>query len=137
MAQHTFFHKSIAGTNRDAMAARNAARLSDGGPAVPEHTGIGVFPVDGERFVNLDVLTCLDAPAAENALVGVVAIERICVIDLVRFRSEWDPLMLNSQQFRCVVDHAIAVVVVADRAVQHMVAENAIKRFHLSGCSFP
>jgi hypothetical protein len=63
MAQHGFFRKSIAGANRDAMAARNAAGLSDGGPAVPEHTGIGVVPVDRKRFVSLDVLTCLDAPA--------------------------------------------------------------------------
>jgi hypothetical protein len=67
----------------------------------------------------------------ENALVGVVAIERICVIDLVRFRSEWDLLVLNSQQFRRVVDDAVAIVIVADRAVQHVIGQDAIKRFHL------
>jgi len=73
----------------------------------------------------------LIAEIAENALVEVVAIERICAIDLVRFRSEWDPLVLNSQQFRRVMDDAVAVVVVADRAVQHVIAQNAIECFHL------
>ena len=60
----------------------------------------------------------LIAEIAENALVEVVAIERICAIDLVRFRSEWDPLVLNSQQFRRVMDDAVAVVVVADRRMR-------------------
>jgi hypothetical protein len=39
--------------------------------------------------------------------------------------------MLNSQQFRRVVDDAVAIVIVADRAVQHVIAQDAIKRFHL------
>src|ERR1700752_5301285 len=103
MAKHAFFHQSIAGTNRHAMAARNATGLSDSRPAIPQHAGIRIFPVDGKRFVNLDVLTCLDAPAAENALVGIVTIERICVIYLVRLGSERDLLMLNGQQLRRVV----------------------------------
>jgi len=41
--------------------------------------------------------------------------------------------MLNSQQLRCVVDRAIAVVVVADRAVEKVVTEDAVKGFHLGG----
>jgi len=37
------------------------------------------------------------------------------------------------QQLRRVMDRAIAVVVVADRAVEKVVAEDAIKGFHLGG----
>ena len=133
MAQHAFFHKSVAGADGDAMAARNAARFSDRGSAVPKHAWIRIFPVDGERFIDFNVLTSLNAPAAKNALIRIVTIKRICVIDFVRFRSEWDSLMLNRQQFRRVVDYAIAIVVVTDRAVQHVVAEDAIESFHL-GC---
>lgn len=42
--------------------------------------------------------------------------------------------MLNGQHLRRVMDGAITIVVVADRAVEHVVAENAIKSFHLCGC---
>ena len=131
MAQHGFFHQRIAGADRDAVAARNAARFSNGGSAIPEHSRIRIFPVDGERFIDLDVLTCLYAAATQNALVGIVAVERVRVIDLVRFRSERYFLVLDGQQFRGVMDDAIAVVVVADGAVQHVVAQNAIECFHL------
>ena len=41
--------------------------------------------------------------------------------------------MLNGQQLRGVVDGAIAIVVVANRAVEHVIAENAIECFHLRG----
>jgi hypothetical protein len=41
--------------------------------------------------------------------------------------------MFYGQQFRRVVDRAIAVVVVADRAVKKMVAQYAIEGFHLGG----
>src|SRR5216683_1792550 len=59
------------------------------------------------RFIDFDVLTCLYAAATEDALIGIVAIERVGVIDFVRFRSERDSLMLNGQQFRRVMDRAI------------------------------
>src|ERR1700686_1367522 len=39
--------------------------------------------------------------------------------------------MLNSQQLRRVMDGAVSIIVVADCAVEHVVAENAIKCFHL------
>jgi hypothetical protein len=41
--------------------------------------------------------------------------------------------MFNGQQFRRVMDGAIAIVVVADCAVEQVIAEDAIKRFHLGG----
>ena len=114
------------------MAARNAARLSDSCAAVPKDARIRIFPVDGEGFVDLDVLASLYAAATQNALIGIVAIERIRVIDFVGLRSKRDSLMFNGQQFRGVMHGAIAIVVVADRAVEQVVTENAIKRFHLS-----
>ena len=50
-----------------------------------------------EGFVDFDVLTSLHAPAAENALIRIVAIKRIRVINLVRFASKRDPLVFNGQ----------------------------------------
>ena len=41
--------------------------------------------------------------------------------------------MLDGQQLRRVMDGAIAVVVVADRAIKHVIAEDAIKCLHLRG----
>ena len=35
MAEHRLFHQRIAGTDRDAVAARDAARFADGSP--PSH----------------------------------------------------------------------------------------------------
>ena len=133
MTQHRFFHQRIAGTDGNAVAARNAARLADGRASVPEHTRIRIFPVDGQRFIDLDVLAGLYAAATENALIGIVAVERIGVIDLVGLRSKWDSLMLDGQQLRRVMDGAVAIVVVAHRAVEHVVAEYSIKRFYLGG----
>jgi hypothetical protein len=133
MAQHGFFHQRIARTNGYAMAARDAARLSNGGSPVPKHAGIWIFPVDRERFIDFDVLTCLHAPATEDALIGIVAVERIRVIDLVRLRSKRDSLVLNGQQLRRVMDGAIAIVVIADRAIKKVITEDAIKGFHLGG----
>jgi hypothetical protein len=39
-------------------------------------------------------------------------------------------LVFDREQLRGVVNRAVAVVVVADRAIQKMVAENAIERLH-------
>src|SRR5258708_34091500 len=133
MTQDGFFHQRITRTDGDAVSTRNAARLSNGRAAIPQHAGVRIFPVDGKRFVPLDVLTSLYAAGAENALIGIVAIERIRVINLVGLRSKRDLLMLNGQQPCRVVDSAIAIVVVTDRAVEKMVAEDAIKGFHLGG----
>jgi hypothetical protein len=44
--------------------------------------------------------------------------------------------MLNGQHLRRVMDGAIAVVVVADRAVEHVVAEDTIKCFHWAAAAF-
>jgi hypothetical protein len=44
--------------------------------------------------------------------------------------------MFYGQQFRRIVNGAIAVVVVADRAIEEMVAQYAIECFHLGGRRF-
>src|SRR5947208_15055678 len=98
MAEHRFFHQCIARTNSYAMPAGNATGLSDRRTAIPNYARIAIFPVDRKSFVDLDVLTRLHTAAAENALIGIVAVERIRVVDLVWFRSNRDSLMLYSQK---------------------------------------
>src|SRR5262249_61950002 len=90
-----------------------------------------VFPVNRERFIHLKVLACLYAPATENALIGIIAIKRVCIVDLVGLRSIGDVLAFNRQQFSGVVDGAVTVAVIAHRAVENVIAENAIKCFPL------
>ena len=68
------------------------------------------------------VLAGLDAAAAKDALVRVVAVERVGGVDLVRLGLERIFLVLHREHLRRVVDRAIAVVVVADRAVEQVVA---------------
>ena len=131
VTEHGFFHQRVAGAHGHAVAARDAARFLNRRASVPEHSRVRIFPVDRQRFVHFDVLTRFDAPAAENALVGVVAIEGIAVIDFVGFGRERDSLMLDREQLRRVVHGAIPVVVVAHRAIEEMVAENAIERLCL------
>ena len=79
------------------MAARYAARFTNGRAAVPQDTRVRIFPVDGKGFVNLDVLTRLDAAATQDALIRIVPVERIGVINLIRLRSKRDTLMLNGK----------------------------------------
>ena len=133
MPEHGFFHERIARADRDAVAAGDAARFADGRAAIPQHAGMRIFPVDGQRLVDLQVLAGLHAAAAQNALVGIVAVERIAVVDFVGLGLERDMLVLDGEQFGGVVDRAVAVVVVADGAVEHVIAENAVERLVLRG----
>ena len=135
VAEHRFFHQRIARADGHAMAAGDAARFADRRAAVPQHARMLVFPVDRERLVDLHVLARLDAAAAQNALVGVVAVERIGVVDLVRLGLERDLLVLDRQHLRGVVDGAVAVVVVADRAIEHVVAEDAVERLRCAAAA--
>ena len=52
---------------------------------------------------------------------------------VVRLGLEGNLLVLDREQFRGVVDGAVAVVVVADRAVEQVVAEDAIECLALGG----
>src|SRR5207245_572792 len=111
MAEHRFFHQCIARANGYAMPARNATGFPNHRTAIPQHARIWILPVNRKSFVDLDVLTSLHTAAAENALIGIVSIERIRVVDFVGLRSKRDSLMLNGQQLRRVMDSAIAIVV--------------------------
>ncbi len=64
LAEHGFFHEGVAGTDGDAVAAGDAAGAVDFFAAVPEDTRVVALPVDGEGFVDLDVLAGFDATAA-------------------------------------------------------------------------
>ena len=126
---HRFFHQGIAGTDRYAMAAGNAARFADGRAAIPQDSRIRVLPADGQSFVDLEILTSFDTTAAQNALVGIVAIERVGAVDFVGFGFEWETLVLDGQHPGGVVNHAVAVIVVADGAIEEVIAQNTIERF--------
>jgi len=128
MSQHRRFHQRIARADGHAVATRDAARFADLRAAVPEHARVRVLPANRQGLVHLHVLAGLDAAAAENALTRVVTIEGIGVVDRVRLRLEGNPLVLDGEQLGRVVDGAVPVVVVADRAVEEMVAEDTVER---------
>jgi hypothetical protein len=70
------------------MPAGNAARFTDRGTAVPKNARVWIFPMDRERLIDLQILASFNTAAAENALIGIVSVERIRVIDFVRLRLE-------------------------------------------------
>jgi hypothetical protein len=88
---------------------------------------MGVLPANGEGFVHLHVLASLYAAPAKDALVGVISVKGIGKIRLERLRLERDFLMLNSEHLCRVMDGAIPVIIVADRAVKHVVTEDPIE----------
>jgi hypothetical protein len=94
---------------------------------------VGVLPANGQRFIHLNVLASLDAAAAKNALIRIVSVERVREIRFVRLGLEGNFLMLHREHFCRVVDRAIPVVIVADRAVEHVVAEDPVERLTLCG----
>ncbi len=89
VAQHGLFHECIAGANRNAVAAGDAGRSGDLFAAIPQDTRMLAAPVDRQCFVYLHILAGLHAAAAQDALVGVVAIERIGVVLRVRLVRIW------------------------------------------------
>src|SRR6266404_1044898 len=117
VAEHGVFHQRVAGANCNAMPAGNAARFADRRAAIPQYARIWVFPTDRQSFIDLKVLARFDAAAAQDALIGIVTVERIARIDLVRLGLKRVVLMRYSEQFGRVMNGAVAVVVVADRAV--------------------
>ena len=133
VAKHGFFHQRIAGADCDAVAAGDATRAAYGVAAIPQDAGMLRLPVDGERFIHLIVLACLDTTAAEDALVRIVAIKRIGVVLFVGLGFVGVLLVFYLQIASCVVHGAVAVTVVADRAVEHVIAEDDIKSFMLGG----
>jgi hypothetical protein len=58
---------------------------------------MGILPIDGKRLVHLDVLTSFHTAAAQDALIGVVPVEGICVVDCVRLALKRSLLVLDGQ----------------------------------------
>jgi hypothetical protein len=54
------------------------------------------------------------------------------MILFMRFGVIWDRLMFDGQKLLCVVDGAVPVVVVTDRTVKHMIAEDSVEALPLS-----
>ena len=133
VADHGFFHERVAGADGDAVAAGDAGGAGDVVAAIPEDAGMGGGPIDGEGFVDLDILAGFDAAAAEDALVGVVAIEGVGEVLLVGLGLVGNGLVLHVEVCDGVVDGAVLVVVIADGAVEEVVAEDAIEGFALGG----
>src|SRR5882724_2904067 len=115
------------------MTAGHAARLTDGLPAIPQNPRMRIFPTDREGLVDFDILAGLHATSAENALVRIVSVKWVRVVHFVRLRLERNLLMLDSHLPGCVVDCAIPVVVVANRAVEHVISKNPVECFPLRG----
>ena len=102
-----------------------------GAPPSHKHAGVRILPIDAQRFIDLESLAGLNAASAENALVGIVAVEGIGHIHFIGLGLVGDLLMLDREQLGGVMHGAVAVVVVADRAVEQMIAEDAVKGFAL------
>src|SRR6516164_2572776 len=119
------------------MTTGNAAGFANGSAVIPQHAWLRILPADRQRFVHLHILTGLDAATTQNALAWVVAIKWIGRIDRVRFLLEWDRLVFDREQLGSVVDGAIAVVVVTNRAVEQVIAQDAVEGLPLRGDYVP
>ncbi len=86
-----------------------------------------IVPIDGQRLIHFNILAGFHAAAAQNALVGIIAVEWIGAVDLIRLGLKWDLLVLDGHQLGGVVYRAVSVVVVAHGAIQQVVAEDAVE----------
>ena len=102
-----------------------------GAPPSHKHARMEILPIDAQRFIDLEGLTRLNTASAKNALVRIVAIEGVGYIHFIWLGLVGDLLVLNCEQVGGVVHGAVAVVVVANRTVEHVVAEDAIEGFAL------
>src|SRR5580692_4032908 len=127
MPEHAFFHQGVAGAHGDAVPAGDARRAGDLFTAVPQDSEMFRLPVDAESLVHLHVLASLDTTSAENALVRIVAVERIGMILLVGFAAKRPRLVLHTQVLDRIVNRAIAIIVVADGAVEIVILEYAVE----------
>src|SRR5712692_6201820 len=126
--KHRRLHQGVAGADGHAVAAGHTTGFANSRAPVPQNPRMRILPADGESLVYLQILAGLDAATAQNTLVGIVAVEGIGVVYLVRLGLEWQALVLDCHHLRGVVDHAVAVVVVADRAIEKVIPQDAVKR---------
>ncbi len=111
------------------MTTGHAAGAADLHAAIPEHTWMLQFPADRKRFIHLHGLAGLNALAAQNALARIVAVEGIGHIHFIGLGLELMLLVLDIQGQRRVVYPAVLVVVIAYRAIEHVIAKNHIEGF--------
>src|SRR5579871_1833953 len=90
-----------------------------------------ILPANAQRFIDLERLARLNAASAEYALAGIVAVEGIGHIHCVRLWLEWNFLVFHAKKLGGVMHRTVAVVVVADRAIEQMIAEYAVKSLSL------
>jgi len=83
---------------------------------------MGIFPADGPRLINLQILTGLYATAAQNVLIGIVPVGRIAGVHLIRLLLKRVTLVFHGEQLSGVVDGAVAVVV-AHRAGEIVIVD--------------
>src|ERR1700733_4171406 len=131
LSEHRLLHQSIARTHRDAMTAGDTTRTIDLRAAVPQHARMFALPIDRKCLIHLNVLARFNTTPTQNALVWVVAVERIRHVLLIGLRHIRPRLVLYVEFCGRVVDRAIAIVVVAHGAVQHVVLQNAVERLAL------
>ena len=103
------------------MAAGNATGSGDGLAAIPQNARMGIFPANRKGFIHLQILASLDAAPAKNALVGVITVKGIGIIHLIWLGPERPLLVLHFHQRGSIVDRAVLVVVVANRAIEFVV----------------
>src|SRR5690606_37768824 len=80
---HAFFEQGIAWAYGHTMAAAHTAGTIDRMATVPQHPGKLLAEVDAERLIHLHILTGLHAASAQDALVRVVAVERVTFVFIV------------------------------------------------------
>jgi hypothetical protein len=96
---------------------------------------MSIFPVDRESLIDLDVLTGFHAAATQDALIRIVAVKGIGHVLFIGLGGERNDLMPDGESPGGVMHCTIAVAVVADRAVEQVIAEDAIEGFALRGIS--
>lgn len=89
------------------------------------------FPIDRQRLIHLHILAGLHASPAQNALVRIISIEGIAVVGRVGLGFIRTLLMFHIEQRGGVVHGAVFVVVIADRAIEHVISQDAIEGFAL------
>jgi hypothetical protein len=86
-----------------------------------------ILPIDGQRLIHLQVLAGFNTPPAEDALVWIVSVKGIGQVNGIRLWLVRNLLVFDFKKGGSVVNGAAAVVVVADRAIQEVIAQDPVK----------
>jgi hypothetical protein len=100
------------------MATSYARRFASWYVFIPDNPGTITLPVDGESLVYLQLLTCLNAAAAEDTLIRIVTIKGVRSVDLIGLLLEFVGGVRYLGGCDSIVHHAIAIVIFAKGAVK-------------------